>query len=242
MATSTQARKEALPHSAPIGEDELREIRRANFALLTNYPGSKTRLAALTGLSAANISHRLHGNKIFDDATGVYFSEKLGLPSEWFETPHEAGDIPAEALILLTGGTDATPTPTPARKPRSVAVPAAAKTGARSGPSSRVGTAGIPSALAPTHAATPSRAPAPSKTSGVRPSAPTAPAARVPGPTPRTALAAATGSAAEAAIRASGGNVGPVVQALLHTLAAKANAGRLSDEQALKMLVDIATL
>lgn len=109
--------------SANAEELALREVRRQNLAELTNRPKAKSHLARLTQMSPANISHRLHGNKIFDKATADYFCKVLGLPLDWFETPKEEAEIP-EAVIQRLVSADSRPAedvaPVLSRAPRLV--------------------------------------------------------------------------------------------------------------------------
>ncbi|MCC5611002.1 hypothetical protein LC612_30695 [Nostoc sp. CHAB 5834] len=87
--------------SANFEEIALREVRQQNLAVLTDRPKAKSHLARLTQMSPANISHRLHGNKIFDKATADYFCKVLGLPLDWFETPKSEAQIPPEIIHRL---------------------------------------------------------------------------------------------------------------------------------------------
>jgi len=104
-AAAPAAPKRRTRASGPIDTDELRrrEVRRANLGLITEMPGSKSRLARLTGMSPANISHRLHGNKNFDEGDATFFGEKLNLPEGWFNEPHTEEDVPDNVMELLGG-------------------------------------------------------------------------------------------------------------------------------------------
>lgn len=247
------------PQAAPAGEGEeaLREVRRLNLLTLTQRPGAKTRLGQLTGLSAANVSHRLHGNKIFDQETSDFFCSRLGLPAGWFEQPRTEADIPEVSMKLLTDK-DAAPLvaptglPAPAakktrgpRKARAAApVPAATHAQAAAaapggGISLSVGAMGkssTPAAAAPVVAAAPvastPRAPVAPRQSVARPAvAPAAPSATAP-----------QVSVAELAMAVTAGGVGPIAEALIRTLASKSREGRLQEDRALQMLVEAAAL
>jgi hypothetical protein len=250
-----------------LDESQLREVRRQNFIVLTSRPGAKKSLAELTGLSAANVSHRLHGNKIFDEGTADFFCEKLGLPLGWFESAKEDKDIPEETLFHLTGvGGAAAAAPKTVRKAASTNKTSTSKTQPvkRGAPSK---TSGIPSGLALAHPVPPiarpvavvkAKEPAPvvasAPVSEVKPASPpvqvkaqaTAPVlapAPLPVVTANIAAKAAAGSSAAQAVRFSPeGEVGQIAQALLFTLAAKSRSGQLSEDKALQMLVDAASM
>lgn len=96
--TSTHAAEAVKP---VMPAEDLAQLRRQNFQTLTSRSGAKTAMARVTGLSPANISHRLHGNKIFDANEAAFFCEKLGLPSDWFEAPRTEDDVPEATYVLL---------------------------------------------------------------------------------------------------------------------------------------------
>jgi hypothetical protein len=147
---STPAATAPAAHAAPGGIDtdelRLREVRRGNLMLITQQPGSKSHLGRITDMSPANISHRLHGNKHFDNDTAQMFCEKLKLPEGWFNEPHEIDDVPAHVFELLGGSpranvpsnrggrpsttrrsssqAAAAPAPTPAAPPAALDMPA----------------------------------------------------------------------------------------------------------------------
>lgn len=104
-ATQAKTKANAVAESSPVDSNELklREVRRLNLGVITQQPGSKSHLARLVDMSPANISHRLHGNKHFDENTAKFFCEKLHLPEGWFNEPHEEADVPAEVLQMLGG-------------------------------------------------------------------------------------------------------------------------------------------
>lgn len=119
IAMTEAVTQSTIPHVSDSQEEALRAVRRENFRVLTSPKGFKSRLGDLTGLSPANISHRLHGHKIFDKETGDFFCSKLGLPMGWFETPHSLEDIPSSVIQLLSGAVPASVTPV-APQPRTV--------------------------------------------------------------------------------------------------------------------------
>jgi hypothetical protein len=93
----------AAPGGIDTDELRLREVRRGNLMLITQQPGSKSHLGRVTSMSPANISHRLHGNKHFDNETAQMFCEKLKLPEGWFNEPHELEDVPPHIFEMLGG-------------------------------------------------------------------------------------------------------------------------------------------
>lgn len=122
---SMSADPQLTPQESP--EAQLRKVRQENLKLLAEPKGVKSRMVLLTGLSPANLSHRLHGHKIFDAETGDFFCEKLGLPRGWFEAPRTAADIPLEVSQRLNGTIPGL-MPAPALKqPRSISKTAMTK-------------------------------------------------------------------------------------------------------------------
>jgi hypothetical protein len=229
-------------------EESLREVRRQNLLLLTQLPGTKTQLGRLTGLSAANVSHRLHGNKIFDRATADLFSEKLGLPENWFETPQspeslpqvalekllDKNSVPFESKLVAKPVVAAKPKPGPALRnlvPPNLAPARQVAQGTLNLSSSALGrTAHVPPPevaatpfAAVAAAPSPTPAPAPAPVRAASPVVHAAPLASRPAPLEPT------------------GVLGPIVLALMRTLELKAQEGRLSEEHALQLLVDVAT-
>lgn len=231
-------------------EAQQRVIRTNNLAMLTSGPGSKKQLCLLTGLTAANISHRLHGNKIFDRETGDFFCERLELPLGWFETPHTPAEVPARALELLGSSQAALTAPepgapaqapkvasrvrVPAQAPAAPLVPATAKNKpAKAAPLAAVAPAPVEQAAAAPVAVAPALAPAALER--------VAPAAA---PTPAAAPVAAAPAAAPAfaALPSSAAESSPVADALVKTLLKKVREGRLTEEKALSMLVEVMAL
>lgn len=246
----------AAPSTA-VPEETLREIRRANLAVLTSRPGTKSQLAALTEMSPANISHRLHGNKHFDQDTADFFCSKLNLPAGWFDTPRKEADVPAHVHELLQAQSAAASQGAPRKAratkkaegiPATLAMPAAALPGVAA------------SVAAPTKALSLAEALPPVTTGG---SSAAEPSARRAAPTaaaqPAASKAAAAASSvtlakatppAQAAVSASltapllegSPALGPIAEALVKTLALKARAGRISEETALRMLTEVSLL
>ncbi|TCK33558.1 hypothetical protein B0G84_7825 [Paraburkholderia sp. BL8N3] len=94
--------KESQPQPVALnGSSAVENIRRANLQVLTIRNGSKVRLGALMALTGSNMAHRLHGKKRMDDAEATRFTERLGLPIGWLDTPHSETDIPESVSRLL---------------------------------------------------------------------------------------------------------------------------------------------
>ncbi|MCP3711521.1 hypothetical protein M3I54_31930 [Paraburkholderia sp. CNPSo 3274] len=80
---------------------DVENIRRANLHVLTSRNGSKARLGVVMDLSGSNMAHRLHGKKRMDAVEANRFTERLGLPSGWLDTPRSEADIPASVSRML---------------------------------------------------------------------------------------------------------------------------------------------
>jgi hypothetical protein len=96
--SSEAARQQAL--ALNDGAD-VENIRRANLHVLTSRNGSKARLGVVMELSGSNMAHRLHGKKRMDAVEANRFTERLGLPSGWLDTPRSEDDIPASVSRML---------------------------------------------------------------------------------------------------------------------------------------------
>ncbi|TCK32864.1 hypothetical protein B0G84_8771 [Paraburkholderia sp. BL8N3] len=93
---ASQQQSLALNSSAAV-----ENIRRANLHVLTTRNGSKVRLGALMALTGSNMAHRLHGKKRMDDVEATRFTERLGLPTGWLDTPRSEAEIPESVSHLL---------------------------------------------------------------------------------------------------------------------------------------------
>ncbi|MFT4439049.1 hypothetical protein [Caballeronia sp. 15715] len=90
------------PRASPSAQElSLHEIRRANLHILTARKGSKAALSTVTGLSSANVAHRLHGQKRLNDIEANRLTSALSLPDGWLDSPHAEIDIPSATLKLL---------------------------------------------------------------------------------------------------------------------------------------------
>ncbi|RKR31155.1 hypothetical protein [Paraburkholderia sp. BL17N1] len=93
----TQQQALALDDSAAV-----ENIRRANLHVLTGRNGSKARLGVVMAMSGSNMAHRLYGKKRMDGVEANRFTEQLGLPTGWLDTPRAEADIPESVSRLLT--------------------------------------------------------------------------------------------------------------------------------------------
>lgn len=99
VGTSAKAsRQQSLSLNEPAA---VQEIRRANLHVLTARNGSKVRLGVVMGLTGSNMAHRLHGKKRMDEVEANRFTERLGLPSGWLDTPRSEAEIPESVSRLL---------------------------------------------------------------------------------------------------------------------------------------------
>ncbi|MGF6931192.1 hypothetical protein OKW41_000331 [Paraburkholderia sp. UCT70] len=94
---TTQQQALALDDRAAV-----QNIRRANLHILTGRNGSKAKLGVVMAMSGSNMAHRLHGKKRMDDVEANRFTERLGLPTGWLDTPRSEADIPESVSRLLT--------------------------------------------------------------------------------------------------------------------------------------------
>lgn len=241
-------------------EAQLRATRTNNLAMLTSGPGSKKQLCLLTGLTAANISHRLHGNKIFDRGTADFFCEKLELPMGWFDVAQTPANVPARALELL-GTTQASlsmPTAAPVAAPKAVQKPRAQAEPAPLVPATAANKPAKAAVARPAAAAPAAPAAAPVAKPAAAPAVTAAPVAAAPAPAPAAAPVAApevSRAAAPAAFEPAAqaaqaplfaptpmDETSPVADALVKTLLKKVREGRLTEEKALSLLVDVMAL
>ncbi|HKR46784.1 MAG TPA: hypothetical protein VJU59_45185 [Paraburkholderia sp.] len=81
---------------------EVENIRRANLRLLTSRNGSKVRLGVVMEMSGFNIADRLNGKKRMDGVEANRFTERLGLPAGWLDSPRTEAEIPEPVSQILT--------------------------------------------------------------------------------------------------------------------------------------------
>jgi hypothetical protein len=94
---TTQQQPLALDDSAAV-----EDIRRANLHVLTARNGSKARLGVVMAMSGSNMAHRLYGTKRMDSVEANRFTERLGLPTGWLDTPRSEAEISEPVSRLLT--------------------------------------------------------------------------------------------------------------------------------------------
>jgi hypothetical protein len=80
---------------------EVENIRRANLHVLTSRNGSKVRLGVVMEMSGFNIADRLHGKKRMDSLEANRFTERLGLPVGWLDSPRTEAEIPESVSRML---------------------------------------------------------------------------------------------------------------------------------------------
>ncbi|SAK90109.1 hypothetical protein AWB75_06268 [Caballeronia catudaia] len=100
---SRASQKSTQQHALLLNDGaDVESIRRANLHMLTTRNGSKVRLGVVMALSGSNMAHRLHGKKRMDDVEAGRFTERLGLPVGWLDTPRSEAEIPEAVSRLLT--------------------------------------------------------------------------------------------------------------------------------------------
>jgi hypothetical protein len=100
MKVKTSPNTRSHPSMA-LDNAAIQNIRRENLHVLTTRNGSKVKLGSVMGLTGSNMAHRLHGKKRMDDAEAHRFTERLGLPNGWLDTPRSEADIPEAVSRLL---------------------------------------------------------------------------------------------------------------------------------------------
>ncbi|RQR47180.1 hypothetical protein DIE19_34930 [Burkholderia sp. Bp9126] len=102
---SKYKRSAKAPHQQSLAlsdTTEVENIRRANLHVLTSRNGSKARLGVVMAMSGSNMAHRLHGKKRMDSVEANRFTERLGLPNGWLDTPRSEAEIPESVSRMLT--------------------------------------------------------------------------------------------------------------------------------------------
>jgi hypothetical protein len=236
----------ALNDSAAV-----QNIRRANLHVLTTRNGSKVRLAAVMAITGSNMAHRLHGKRRMDDAEAHRFTERLGLPTGWLDTPRSKMEIPdsVSQLLLPTsrGKTSQTQRPLVTAIEESAEAdvdienvrpsPAPASTSVEQSPHISAG-GGVDKAVIVGEQARTSESPAGLDAPAIAEKSAAPPA------TPEQLAAASDPQrhwlshrpAASLTSLANLDGIEPIAEALIKTLAGKARAGKLDEFKALELL------
>jgi hypothetical protein len=82
-------------------EESQLPVWRANLAVLTREVGAVTRLARMMTFSASYLKLMLSGQREFSEEFVRGVEAVTGLPAGWMDTPHEGGDIPADARAAI---------------------------------------------------------------------------------------------------------------------------------------------
>ncbi|SIT38682.1 conserved hypothetical protein [Paraburkholderia ribeironis] len=251
-AGTTRQQAPALDDSAAV-----ENIRRANLHLLTGRNGSKARLGVVMAMSGSNMAHRLYGKKRLDSVEANRFTERLGLPAGWLDTPRSEAEIPEAVSHLLMPASRgrasieqhetlaaATKDSVPGKPADAKAHTGRARAGVRTGPES--------SPLASTDVAVEKQSvvasqqdhdsDAPDVLAGRSPEegvgeAPAAtPATRA--SRPATAIPQQSPVSLPASVTSLDNlhDIAPIAEALIRTLAGKARTGRLDELKALELL------
>jgi hypothetical protein len=104
-STSKDKASPKTPQQQPLALSDSAEVentRRANLHVLTSRNGSKVRLGVVMEMSGFNIADRLHGKKRMDSVEANRFTERLGLPPGWLDTPRSEAEIPESVSRMLT--------------------------------------------------------------------------------------------------------------------------------------------
>ncbi|TCK37080.1 hypothetical protein B0G84_6123 [Paraburkholderia sp. BL8N3] len=243
---ASQQQSLALNDSAAV-----ENIRRANLHVLTTRNGSKVRLAAVMALTGSNMAHRLHGKRRMDDAEATRFTERLGLPAGWLDSPRSETEIPESVSRLLApvprGRASGQQQQLPAAAIRESALPKSTVTKARAGRAQQAAIADAESALIPAavsgdeatalsqrdHA---SDSPAEVDRHSPGEKVPVSAALEQPSPAVVPHLNSMSRSFTSATSLDDLEGIEPIAEALIKTLAGKARTGRLDELKALELL------
>lgn len=229
----------ALPPARPMeasmtpstsGSEDIFATRRSNLNLLTSVKGSKSALARLLGISAAVMSHRLHGlKKIHEDDT-QQICNLLGLAPDWFEVPRSASDFPpdlSQRLAMappaaLAAASPKAPGRRGRRKTEALAKPLSAEAGSSEQSSSGASVLQLRAQPAPS---------APAAGVSKEESSVSRATAKLPGSAEQPVLI-------DEAMFAQA-RLQPIAEALVKVLIVRAQRGELTEAVALRMLTDM---
>jgi hypothetical protein len=251
MISSAGTRQQALALDDSAATEN---IRRANLHVLTGRNGSKARLGVVMAMGKSNMAHRLYGKKRLDSVEANRFTERLGLPTGWLDTPRSEAEIPESVTHLLTPasrGRASVEQNEPLAGPTKDGVPGTpaevkantgrARAGVRTDPESSSSVAADVTGAKKTivvsqqdHVAHAHDEPAGRVTNEND--------GEVPAATPESLAAAATPQQSPESLPSSVTSldnlrgIAPIAEALLKTLAGKARTGRLDELKALELL------
>src|SRR5579863_596411 len=103
-STSKYKTSPATPQQQPLAlsdSAEVDNVRRANLHVLTSRNGSKARLSVVMAMTGSNMAHRLYGTKRMDSVEANRFTERLGLPIGWLDSPRTEAEIPESVSRML---------------------------------------------------------------------------------------------------------------------------------------------
>ncbi|MGF6605771.1 hypothetical protein OKW45_000671 [Paraburkholderia sp. WSM4175] len=255
-----KAASEAIQQQPLALEDEatVAKVRRDNLHVLTGRNGSKARLGVVMSMSGSNMAHRLYGKKRMDSVEANRFTERLGLPAGWLDTPRSEAEIPESVSRLLTPASRGRE-PVERQEPlanasseslREKAADAKAKV---RGPRPRTGVASALESASPVsadsveangmsvsqriHSGDASDEPAGRNAANGDSGLPSVPAAKSePLPVAATSQRDPATQPASATSLDNLHGIAPIAEALIKTLAGKARTGRLDELKALELL------
>ena len=218
-------------NAASQSTDDIFATRRNNLNLLTSVKGSKSALARMLGISAAVMSHRLHGIKKIHEEDAKQICDLLSLPADWFEVPKAAAELPSDLAQRM-----------------SMAPPAAVATSAVRTPGNR----GRRKALEQAQGTASQQPAAPmlqfgaqsSETASAAPAAPAAPMAAPASVTPLRAAPSQARASSEQAVVIdehlfATARLQPIAEALIKVMIVRAQRGELTEATALRMLSEM---
>jgi len=209
-----------------VTPETLQAHRRANFGLLTEIKGTKAKISRIMGCSAGHVTLLLSGGRQFLDETALNLETSLGLPAHWMDEKHVATDIPEASLMALF-------------QERAIGIPTATSATPRRGRPSLAARQVKEAKENGGIIKTPKQTAKPSLLSPVAHQTEVSASAK---PAQKLTAVAKPATEPKSYIRdvpaapALTNSISPLVDVLLKTLAEKAQAGKLSDEQAYKML------
>lgn len=220
---------------------DIENIRRTNLRLLTSRNGSKVRLGVVMEMSGFNIADRLHGKKRMDSVEINRFTERLGLPVGWLDSPRTEDEIP-ESVSLMLAPAPRGRTSVEQREPQKPATidgvqGKAATKAVRTKHKRATGTGDSehPAPVAAEVATVKNYAEAPAAILSLAGSMPESMPESMPAAVPSHQDLAPVSSTSATSLDNLHG-IAPIAEALIKTLAGKARTGRLDELKALELL------